>query len=391
MFLMAIEGFHDHLAMDQAIWDPSPWSELDARLDIEKHVNAALHSRRTSYMSMTDRDENNINWDSMASDKGKWKSTVLTREAVIKHIRQIWDAFFGKTASFEICIDARMRARTVFRLRNIHLYGMHAFDEATTDPMKTVKKDLLPRFLASQFYRDMKERLKQIEYLPEADTFHIDPPRSSAVAAMDMSSPTVVQDLESVPLSQIIEDSIMYDALKSYLTSIFASELLLCARCVARYKELWSEHTPPPAGARSRSEARLTVLAPPGVADLAWVIYAYFIADNSAYEVSLSHRRRRQILQDLAEPTAVMFDRMQAYNIMGLKDHQIRFYASEYFKSIPQTILKEQGTKTSHMHMPHMQVLEKEAPPSIQHTASGSVVVGRVPRRKAPSCFSFLM
>ena len=372
-FLMAVEEFRDHLAADISIWEDKSWSKLDARLDIEGHVNVALRNRRASYLRVSEKsDGTEIDWDYLASNNlGEWRSTKLNQEAVIKHIRQIWEAFFGTTATHEICIDVGMRARTVFRLRHIRQYGMNAFDEATTDPIKTVERDLLPRFLSSQFYREMKARLKQVQTLPDADTFHIDPPRSSAVARMDVRSETLLEELEKIPLSEIVEDSIMYEALKRYLTSIFATELLLCARCVARYKELWSEHARSPAmstSARIRSGPRSKALPPPppGVADLAWKIYAYFIADNSAYEVALSHRRRRQILQGLAAPTADMFDRMQVYNVMGLKDHQLRFYVSDCFRELPLVIANEQNTRK-----PEEKVLGE--------------------RRKTAACFSFIM
>ena len=119
---------------------------------------------------------------------------------------------------------------------------------------------------------------------------------------------------------------------QAYLTSIFATELLFCARSVVWYRELWSDH----------ASTKLPG-PPPGAMDAAWKIYAYFLAEGSAFEVSLSDRRRKQILQLLASPTEDMFDRVQTYNIMGLKDHQQRFYTTSYFTDVPAAISSERG------------------------------------------------
>ena len=96
------------------------------------------------------------------------------------------------------------------------------------------------------------------------------------------------------------------------------------------YRELWADHA-----------SQKLPGPPPGALDAAWKIYAYFLAEGSAFEVSLSHRRRKQILQHLAAPTEDMFERVQIYNIMGLKDHQQRFYSSLFFTELPVAINRE--------------------------------------------------
>ena len=88
-------------------------------------------------------------------------------------------------------ISANMRARTVFRLRNLHLYGREVFTEATIDPLKTVNKDVLPRFLVSGFYQDLDRRLKSIITLPAASDFSVKPPRSSAALKLNMNHDTL--------------------------------------------------------------------------------------------------------------------------------------------------------------------------------------------------------
>ena len=79
----------------------------------------------------------------------------------------------------------------MFRLRHLHLYGREVFTEATIDPLKTVNKDVLPRFLVSGFYQDLDRRLKSIVTLPAATDFTVKPPRSSAAMKLNMNHDTL--------------------------------------------------------------------------------------------------------------------------------------------------------------------------------------------------------
>ena len=105
-----------------------------------------------------------------------------------------------------------------------------------------------------------------------------------------------------------------------------AQELILCVRAISNYQVLWSADggdTGPRPGAGSGSSAYVagtTLLRMDGVAraavapgadDMAWSIYASFVRAGAPYEVSVSHRRRKIIAQQLAAPEPDMFDRLQ--------------------------------------------------------------------------------
>ena len=124
------------------------------------------------------------NWEHIATDN-QWKSTKLQKDSIVKHMKIIWDTYFGADAKYEICIDSKMRFKTVFRISHVNEYGPEVFEEATIDPLKTMRKDVLPRFLVSPYYRDLKIRLKAIGQLPLAESFSIDPPEASDLPMID--------------------------------------------------------------------------------------------------------------------------------------------------------------------------------------------------------------
>ena len=51
---------------------------------------------------------------------------------------------------------------------------------------------------------------------------------------------------------------------------------------------------------------------PVHIENLAWLIYRYFVAPGSAYEINLSVRQRKDIMIALARPERKMFDVLKA-------------------------------------------------------------------------------
>ena len=60
--------------------------------------------------------------------------------------------------------------------RQVHLYGPEVFEEACLDPIKTMKKDILPRFLTSSVFRRMVEDVAMWEPPPPASDLKVPPP-----------------------------------------------------------------------------------------------------------------------------------------------------------------------------------------------------------------------
>lgn len=106
-----------------------------------------------------------------------------------------------------------------------------------------------------------------------------------------------------------------------------AQELLLCVRAISNYQALWDGRAETAALAGSgtgagasayvagttllRADGCARAAVAPGATDAAWAIYSTFIRPGAPYEVSVSHRRRKIIAQQLAAPEPDMFDRLQ--------------------------------------------------------------------------------
>ena len=104
---------------------------------------------------------------------------------------------------------------------------------------------------------------------------------------------------------------------------------------------MWIDH-------RNNPATNPTLLeSPAGANDLAWDIYAYFIAPGSAFEVSVSDRRRKTIMTHLACPTEEMFDRVQEQTYASIAHHLDRYYASRHFTDLPDVIREEQRLERS--------------------------------------------
>ena len=128
----------------------------------------------------------------------------------------------------------------IFRLKRLDAYGTEVFQELCIDPYMTIKRDVLPRFYKSTWFKKLNERLKTVEILPKGETFAVRPPRKNACLSLDIEN-VFLEDLK-VPMHVLIHDGIYYAAFMKYLESIVASELLLCARAFTTYHCFWLDY-----------------------------------------------------------------------------------------------------------------------------------------------------
>lgn len=97
-----------------------------------------------------------------------WPSSSIDRAAVVEVMQSIYEEFLDEEEAPElICISKEMLDRTRKRMELIDLFGPEVFMEATLDPIKTVKRDILPRFIVSELYKQM---MAHIEALPRTMT-----------------------------------------------------------------------------------------------------------------------------------------------------------------------------------------------------------------------------
>jgi len=83
-----------------------------------------------------------------------------------KDIKFIISSFLDPSAKLEICMPTKVASNTFRRIEEWKAYGPDVFDEAVLDPKVTLNRDIMPRFVVSSVYNDMKFFLYKINKLP---------------------------------------------------------------------------------------------------------------------------------------------------------------------------------------------------------------------------------
>lgn len=324
-FLMAVEAYKDLYEYDVKSW-PTP-----------AEAEAYVASQSCPIQSL------NCKWEDLeigGSKEGEWPSRVVARDTVLLAIREIWNVFLSENASLQICVPTSAQRGTMTRLRFLHVYGKRLFDEAVVDPLKTITRDVLPRFFSSPFYGTMVAKLALLDPLPAGATLEVPFPEASRVVT-EVKGPgkPALEDLK-VPLRQILDDSVLFKSFLVYLRQIVASEGLLFLRLLQVFDKLWESEE----YAGHKLEPNYF---PPGADELAWKIYCYFIAASSAFEMSIKSSARRQIMQSLACPHARMFKSEEKGAIEQLEHHYRNYFSSDVFKDLPDVIVEERKARAA--------------------------------------------
>jgi hypothetical protein len=263
-FAMEVDRYRDIFSFDSASFGRRSWREIDELVQIKSVPTSDTNIDIAAfYKSNCDAD---------------WPSTIIIRDAVEGYVKYIWDKFLSDNSPTQICMSGIVLQNTVKRLKLLHIYGKEVFSEALIDPMKTMRKDVLPRFLNSDIYQELLKQVKSCNYLPTAAALVVPPPHSDATVEA-LTQKELNAGLIHLDVIHVINDRLLYNEFLSYLQSIVSSENLLCMRLIVIFKSRFNEQPPPSQSAASES---------------AWMIYKFFVAPGSAFEVSVSHRRRKQ-------------------------------------------------------------------------------------------------
>ena len=275
-FILEIDRFRDFIYLDKSFERKLTWQQIDRNVGIKS----------TEYLD----DDHITDFTSFTLCKStEWKSNIVPYEGIVEDVTKIWNTYLSSAAPHQICIPSKVLSNTKKRLELIHIFGAEIFEETMIDPIKTLNRDVLPRFLVSEHYLKLQERLKSIENLPFAFDLNLPIPTQSQVLHWN-SNEITIENLQKIPLKEFVNDSLIYPIFLLYLQSIVSSENLLCLRAIDLFKESFPnsqldevEHT---------EDTHYYV----------WLLYSYFIAPNSAFEISVSDRRRKYIRQALAYP-----------------------------------------------------------------------------------------
>mmetsp|Transcript_19083 Transcript_19083/g.17313 ORF Transcript_19083/g.17313 Transcript_19083/m.17313 type:complete len:474 (+) Transcript_19083:170-1591(+) len=331
----------------------------------------------------------------------EWSSTIVPRSTVIENVISIFDEFISTNAERQICLSTSIIVNTLHRIKNMHLYTFQIFDEALLDPIKTLRKDVLPRFLHSEHYKRLVSHCSHIYPLPSLKEFTFQMPSTAKVLQWPDEKLTL-ENLRNVDWYVLLHDYILFGQFLKYTQSIVSSENLLCARLSAKYMCLWEAKGYPmkqntfislncsgqptyiepsiksvdiqtqlpdiqsqlpdiPTASSSSNTTRVpsrdkmlfskktgnpvkVMTCPPDAQELAWSILRYFILPNSVYEISLSHRKRKDIMESLANPDYHLFDKVVKSVIGALRGNYDSYIRSDYFKNLI-TVIKTEKEK----------------------------------------------
>lgn len=321
-YIVEIDNFRDHLLSDHSSWT-NDWRLIDTMIDLHDKVREL-----TDLEVKAHHDDLTV----VVGDESKWPSRKIKFVGSEEHIKRIWSTYLSHHAPSQICMPSRVLVNTKRRLEYLHLYGPSVFDETLLDPMKTLKVDALPRFLTSIYYKKMSKRLETIFPLPAASELSLPPPVKSAVCEWPDDMVTF-EKLNDVPIIDVLHDYILFEQYVLYCKTAYIDENIFCARAISIFKSHFQSVTD--MSAHSKEDAAVDAV------ELVWLIFRFFVAAKSPYEVSTSHRRKKQVKLLLASPKFSMFDKVEK-SVMGiLTNHWVHFTKSALFQELPKIIADE--------------------------------------------------
>ena len=338
-FVMAVQKFSDNLTTR----DKNGWPAGKTMDDLDDETGV-LRDPELIY----DIDLEKFYKDNQAGTA--WPSRIVIRDWVEKDVVRLWNKYLSNDSPNQICMPSKVLINTIKRLKLLHIYGPRVFDETLIDPQKTLGRDILPRFVNSPVYQDMRKRLSGLLDLPDGSTLEAPSPEISRITPARCAF---------LNISTAMEDRLVYDELLAYMQSLYASENILATRMIRVYRAMWNnDHigihgigvsSKRPLGSFSAASAASATAAAASTTvfksvktaediqamnDFSWHVYNYFIAPGSAFEVCISIRQSKDIMWKLAIPTADMFDKAELSALVTLRDHFNAFKRSKWFPAL---------------------------------------------------------
>jgi hypothetical protein len=275
-FVSEVDRFRDMFTVDKDLWS-SCWKDID---------NMVENREKCTPSPLTEK------------CFPSWRSAA-NFDAVNERIKDILNEFVRDNAPHQVCISTEFISKTMKRIKLINLYGPKVFDEACLDPIKTMRRDLLPRFLRSDIFNIMISNLASCDPLPPACALIVPPPDKYVLRVNPVSYFT---DDRAFTLVQLLQGEVLYTNFRRFLENNICSENAICVRMIDHFEELMS------AGKTKEAEQQ------------AWTVYQYFVAPGSTYEVSTHYLDRKDVMMGLAEPKRGMFKfvRQSAYFILKI-------------------------------------------------------------------------
>ena len=260
IYVLEIERFRDHFK-DVNVWtDDLSYKLIDNEIENFGKLNIQEKDVKVC----------------CSNDPTQWPSKIATYKAFQDHCEFIWETYLSSAASAQIFMPAKVLYNTLHRLQHLEKYGHKVFDETVIDPIKTLNADVLPRFLVSPCFKAMNKRLVVSYPLPTKEQLELKMPAKSACMNWEDDKITV-QSLSELPLKRVIHDKILYKAFLDYCITCHCEENIYVVRAIAIFKLNYENHIDKAAIAMD--------LFPPWIEGHVWMMFRFFIAPNSPYEV----------------------------------------------------------------------------------------------------------
>jgi hypothetical protein len=324
---MEVDKFKDFFLSEKMYWHKA-WKEIDLELDL-KNITADKTNTKDRIVEVQEL----LDTDCLI-DERLWPSAKISRTVVESMIKYIWETFLSDKAEFQICIPSRVLWNTMRRMRHAHLYGKEVFHEALFDPIKTIFRDIYPRFRNSDHMRALRQRMKEIEILPPSSELHLPP---LPIVIPKRYTIRELQDGAALTLDDMLEDRICFREFFRYLQSCIVSENMRFVRALHVYKSL--------------IDSRDKGVHQQGV-EWAWRIYKFFVAAYSAYEISVADKTRREVMRHLADPNINIFDPLERSTMDILKAHFATYRTKKEYAALNHIILDSMEFQGDHSGAP---------------------------------------
>lgn len=313
-FIIEVDKFRDYFLAEPMFWHKT-WREVDAELALE---NVSLDRGTTKERAA--EVQTRIDSETLISESS-WPSKRISRAAVESMAKYIWNTFLSDDAEYQICVPSAVLWRTVRRMLNIHLYGKEVFHEALGEPIKTIYRDIYPRFRNSEHMHTLRRRMQEVENLPPSSELHL--PSLPFIVAKRYTL-VELQDGVQLTLQDMLDDRVCFREFFRYLQSCIVAENLRFIRALQVFKSLL--------GSRDRATHQQGI-------EWAWKIYKFFIAPYSAYEISVADKTRRDVMRLLADPRVDMFEVLERRTMDMLRVHFNTFRNKKEYAALNSVIL----------------------------------------------------
>ena len=233
--------------------------------------------------------------------QGLWDSTVNQSTANLK-AEFVYSKYLKEEANNPVCTSNCLRSRTEKRMKLLNLYGPTLFDEAWIDHIKTLEKDIFPRFKTSAIAEEMNLFMALCDPPPPAIELRIPPPGNLLLMISSIDS---FSDARKFTLEEIIGCEGLYlrflDYVQTHKGKEKNSSALKCIRKIDIFEQL------------------MYMNCVRDAADQANEVFKYFVIEKSAHEIIIPHKDRNQIMMSSAVPKKGMYDKLRNVAIEILK------------------------------------------------------------------------